>query len=305
MKKTVIILLIITLALTPSGCTIKEPDGSDQRAERISVYTTLYVLEEFATRIGGERVEAVNLIPAGVSPHDYEPSARDIAAVVDSDLFIYNGAGMELWINKVLTNLVDTKVSTLNASENAHLIITDISKNSSSYDPHTWLSLSNAIIIARDIRDALIQLDSESEKYFQENYELLEAELIELDERFKKELANLERTDFYISHAAFSYIADSYNLKQHSISGFTPEDEPSLGELQQISASLTGQSIKYILVDPTESTKIADVLATELGLDTIEIYTIGSLNPKQKAEGLNYYKLMELNLLALTKALTE
>ncbi len=305
MRKIISILLIGVIALLPTGCTTKVTDDSERIDEPISVYTTLYVLEEFAKRIGGEEVQAVNLIPAGVNPHDYEPSARDITVVVESDIFIYNGAGMELWISNVLTNLRDTQVKTVNASERVQLMKVNHSKHSSSYDPHTWLSPGNAILIAQEIRDALISIDPESKTYFNDNYQKLEQELIDLDESFKDSLADLQNKEFYISHAAFGYLAEANGLIQHYISGYIAEDEPSLNELKQLSERIREQGIEYILVDETESTKIAEVLATELGLDTITIYTIGSLSPEQVEAGLNYFKLMELNRQALLKALRE
>lgn len=304
MRKIITILIIVSIALLPTGCTTKVTDGSLQVDGTISVYTTLYVLEEFATRIGGERVQAVNLIPAGVNPHDYEPSARDIKAVVDSDLFIYNGAGMEPWISTIVMNLSDTQVSTINASERAHLI--EVSHAGySSYDPHTWVSPSNAILIAQEIRDGLINIDSEYTVYFNDNYKILEQEIIDLDESFQHELTDLLHEEFYISHAAFGYLAEDYGLTQYSISGYTAEDEPSLSALKSLSKRINEQGIKYILVDETESTKIAEVLVGELGLETIPIYTIGSLSPDQKAAGLDYFKLMKLNQQALLKALME
>ena len=62
--------------------------------------------EEFSKKIGGEYVNVVNLVPPGVSPHDFEPSAKDITSLVQGDIFIYNGAGLELWVNNVLVNLI-------------------------------------------------------------------------------------------------------------------------------------------------------------------------------------------------------
>lgn len=305
MRKIIIMLLIGTFVFLAAGCSIKVPDGSEQIDVPISVYTTLYVLEDFATQIGGERVRAVNLIPAGVNPHDYEPSARDITAVVKGDLFIYNGAGMELWISNVLTNLRDTQVRAVNASERVQLMETSHAGHSSSYDPHTWLSPTNAILIAQEIRDALISIRPEHTKYFNDNYLLLEEELLDLHENFQQSLGNLEHKEFYISHAAFGYLAEAYGLIQHSISGYTAEDEPSLSELRELSERISRQDTKYILVDKTESTKIAEVLAAELGLETIPVYTMGSLTTDRAAAGLNYLELMEENRRALLKALTE
>lgn len=303
-KQIFIAVMIMVLLPAMAGCGGVSPNQANQGDTRLTIYTTLYVLQEFAERIGGDNVRAVNLIPAGVSPHDYEPSARDSTNIVKGDLFIYNGAGMELWISNILTNLRDTKVTAVNAGERALLLQVSDNKHGG-YDPHTWISPQNAIIIAETIKDALVGLDYERQSYYENNYQNLASELQALDERYRTELVGLKHQEFYISHAAFGYLAAAYGLEQRSISGYTSEDEPSLSEMKRLTERLTQDEIKYILVDKTESTKIAEVLARELGIETLEIYTIGSLYPDQAAAGLNYNKLMGLNLEALKKALGE
>ncbi len=296
-----LVLAVMGLALAGCGGDRKPADPADTR---LKVYTTLYVLEEFAARIGGDNVSAHNLIPAGVSPHDYEPSARDSTSIVKGDLFIYNGAGMELWISSTLTNLRDTQVAAINASERVGLLQVGDSKHSG-YDPHTWLSPRNALVMAETIKDALVARDADHQSDYERNFAELARELRALDDRYQSELTGLKHREFYISHAAFGYLAEAYDLDQRSISGYTSEDEPSLSEMKRLTEQLTRDEILYILVDPTESTKIAGVLAQELGINTIDIHTIGSLYPDQLAAGLNYSQLMEANLAALIKALGE
>ena len=60
---------------------------------------------DFAKKIGGDKVEVINLVPAGTEPHDWEPSTKDLIEMEKSDIFIYNGAGMEQWVDDVLESL--------------------------------------------------------------------------------------------------------------------------------------------------------------------------------------------------------
>lgn len=302
-QMAILVLALAVIGLALAGCG-GDRDSADPADARLKVYTTLYVLEELAARIGGDYVSAHNLVPAGVSPHDYEPSARDSTSIVKGDLFVYNGAGMELWISSTLTNLRDTQVTAVNASKQVQLLQVADNKHSG-YDPHTWLAPLNALVMAETIKDALVARDAEHGAYYESNYAELATELRALDDRYRSELAGLKHREFYISHAAFGYLAAAYDLDQRSISGYTSEDEPSLSEMKRLTEQLTRDQIQYILVDPTESTKIAGVLAQELGINTIEIHTIGSLYLDQLAAGLNYSRLMEANLAALIKALGE
>jgi zinc transport system substrate-binding protein len=56
-------------------------------------------------KVGGDKVTVVNMVPAGMEPHDWEPAASDIVGLENADVFVYNGAGMEHWVDKVLEAL--------------------------------------------------------------------------------------------------------------------------------------------------------------------------------------------------------
>ena len=76
---------------------------------------------DFAKKIGGEYVDVTNLVPAGTEPHDWEPSTSDITNLEHADVFVYNGAGMESWTDKVLSTLSNKSLTTVEASQNIAL----------------------------------------------------------------------------------------------------------------------------------------------------------------------------------------
>ena len=41
---------------------------------------------DFAKKIGGDKVEVINLVPAGTEPHDWEPSTKDLIEMEKSDI---------------------------------------------------------------------------------------------------------------------------------------------------------------------------------------------------------------------------
>ena len=48
-------------------------------------------------KIVADVVQVENLIPAGVEPHDYELSLKQMAEIHDADIFIFLGESMEPW----------------------------------------------------------------------------------------------------------------------------------------------------------------------------------------------------------------
>ena len=133
--KKITVLLALTMLLVACGKNTesvnkenvnngKENSSLSQTTDekKLNAITSFFVLEDFARRIGGEKVEVVPIIPKGQAPHGWEPSPQDIAKLQDSDVFIYNGAGLESWTDKVIEGIDTDKTILVEASEGVELI---------------------------------------------------------------------------------------------------------------------------------------------------------------------------------------
>ncbi|OEF99431.1 hypothetical protein BHF71_01970 [Vulcanibacillus modesticaldus] len=312
----IILLIILGLTFTLSGCSksdVQNQEIMQNNKAKINIKTTAYVLADLSKRIGGDYVDVINLIPSGISPHDYEPTIKDMTGIMKGDIFLYNGAGLEVWIEKVILNLEGTGVKVVNASRNVDFLeVVDDERSEKgeedyryAVDPHVWLNPLNALMQAEEIKNTLKEIDANNAEIYEANFQKLKKEIIDLDREYIEQLKDVKRRDFFVSHAAFGYLAKRYDLEQHSISGIVPEDEPSPTELAEIIKSAKELDINYILVDPKDFTKISEVLADEIGAKIEYIYTIGSLSENELQTGLDYIKLMRKNLEVLKKALNE
>ncbi|EKC63372.1 ABC transporter metal-binding lipoprotein, partial [human gut metagenome] len=70
--------------------------------------TSFYAMYDFAKTIGGDDIDLTNIVPTGTEPHDFEPTASDMAKLSEADIFIYNGVGMESWADKIIETLPQT-----------------------------------------------------------------------------------------------------------------------------------------------------------------------------------------------------
>src|SRR5690554_4783093 len=95
-KKAIIILFITALTVGCSGTNDFTIEG------KVNVVTTFYPLYDFTKKIGGEHVNVINLVPVGVEPHDWAPKPKDMVNITKADVFIYNGAGLEGWVDDFL-----------------------------------------------------------------------------------------------------------------------------------------------------------------------------------------------------------
>ncbi|WP_273717013.1 metal ABC transporter solute-binding protein, Zn/Mn family, partial [Alkalihalobacillus pseudalcaliphilus] len=100
-------------------------EGQQSIAEEddiLTVYTTIFPLQDFAQKIGGEFVEVHNMIPAGADAHTYDPSAKDMIDVAEGDVFLYNGSGLEGFVDSLIETLKNEEVAIVEASANIELM---------------------------------------------------------------------------------------------------------------------------------------------------------------------------------------
>jgi len=116
-------LLLLAFALIVAACGDSGASDSSNAAGKPSVVTSFYPLYYLAQEIGGEHVTVKNLIPTGVEPHDWTPKSRDLTTASQADLFLYNGAGMEGWVEEFLEGLdKGSTLKTVEASRGIELI---------------------------------------------------------------------------------------------------------------------------------------------------------------------------------------
>ncbi|MGD7044359.1 metal ABC transporter solute-binding protein, Zn/Mn family [Jeotgalibacillus proteolyticus] len=96
MKKSAWVLLLASTTWILAACNTESTSDSN---EKLEVYTTVYPLQDFAEKIGGEYVEVETIYPPGADEHTYEPSQQDMIKLAEADLFFYIGLGLEGFVD--------------------------------------------------------------------------------------------------------------------------------------------------------------------------------------------------------------
>ena len=244
----------------------------------------------------------VNITPAGAEPHDYEPTAQDIAQIENSKLLILDGTGLEAWGKNVKQNLDPKNTVVLTVGDG--LINQKVMEDGQNViDPHIWLSPQLAKKITDKITQAFIQIDPPNSSYYQTNADTLKAKLDDLDIQYKQGLLNCTEKNIITSHAAFGYLATAYGLNQVPIAGLSPDAEPSPSQLADIVKFAKSNNVKYIFFESLVSPKLADTIATEVGAKTLVLNPIEGLSKDEISQGNNYLTEMQNNLTNLRTAL--
>lgn len=107
MQKGLLLIGTVLLSVLLTACGSQEKKEASSN-DKIQVMTTFYPMYEFTKQVVGNKGDVELLIPAGTEPHDFEPSAKDLAKISDSDVFVYNSPELETWTDN-LTDTIDTK----------------------------------------------------------------------------------------------------------------------------------------------------------------------------------------------------
>ncbi|MNI13995.1 High-affinity zinc uptake system binding-protein ZnuA precursor [compost metagenome] len=103
----------------PASSAAAEPAaaGAAAKADKLDIKVSFYPMYEFTKNIAGDLADVETLIPAGIEPHDWEPTAQDMAEISAADVLVYNGAGMEGWAQQVIDSAKGTQLVAVEASK--------------------------------------------------------------------------------------------------------------------------------------------------------------------------------------------
>lgn len=298
-RRLILALALLCLAVWSAGCSLPRRETPPAAGERVLVMATIFPVYDFARQVGGDRVEVRLMVPPGAEPHDWEPTPQDLAALSQAKVFIYSGAGLEPWVNKVLSGNLRKDAVVVEASQGVDLYTAPDGHT----DPHVWLDPDNARKMVNNIRDGLVAADAAHKTEYEQNAAAYVKQLIGLDAAYRDALAHVARRDFVTSHAAFGYLARRYGLNQIPIMGLAPDAEPTPETMAGIVRLVREQGIKYIFFETLVSPKLSQTIARETGASTLVLNPLEGLSPQEMAQGKNYLTVMHDNLVNLVRAL--
>jgi zinc transport system substrate-binding protein len=297
MKKKIISgVLAILMGVILIGCNAKtETIIQNTTDDKLKITVSIYPLKQFSEKIGGDKVEVTCLVPENMEPHDYEPKTKDFQDLTKSKAFIYNGLGMESWVDQFNEVIKDKDVIILDSSTGV-----EVRKEENAVDPHIWLSLKNAEIQSQNIKNTLVKVDAKNKDYYEENYNKFKEELENLYNEYKPKFETLDKKNFITGHAAFGYLCRDFGLTQKSVENLFEEGEPTPKQLEDLIDFCKANNIKTVFSESMASPKVSETLAKEVEAKVVPIMTLES-----KEDDKNYIEAMRYNLDQIYKCLSE
>ncbi|MGG3560263.1 zinc ABC transporter substrate-binding protein [Neobacillus rhizosphaerae] len=312
MKKIILLLsLLLPLTLVLSACS----DGTQQsqsKKDKLTIYTTVFPLQYFTERIGGNLVDVKTIYPPGADEHTFEPSQKDMMNLADSDLLFYIGLGLEGFVEKAKGTLKNENVKLVSVADQLQLPKEDSTLHEEEDDdhehrgdvnPHVWLDPIYSKEMAAVIRDRLTKEMPKNKDLFEANYQKLATELDDLNAQYQQTISTAKHKKIIVTHAAFGYWEKRYGIEQISISGLSTTNEPTQKELEKIISIADHDGLHYILFEQNVQSKLGKVVQKEIGARALPIHNLGILSKNDIKNKETYFTLMAKNLESLKTAL--
>ena len=98
-------------------------DSADSTvAGRPSIVVTYSILGAVVSEVVGDAADVKILMPNGIDPHEWEPSAKDIEALINADLIVSNGLDLEGNVMEAIEEAESNGVAVFHATDHVEVI---------------------------------------------------------------------------------------------------------------------------------------------------------------------------------------
>jgi len=231
--------------------------------------------EYFVQRIAGDLVHTVVLVGEGQSPHSYEPTPSQMAALANAKAWILSGTDFELVLEDKVSSLypnlvvVDGTAGVTFRSLEAHDDEHAIEEGSLERDRHTWLGWENAKILAGHVLETAIALLPEQRALLESNHQQLIAEIDATFLSLKEKLAPLAGRKVFVYHPSFGYFFDEFGLIQEAVE--IGGKEPTAKDLSLLIQKAKSEKAVALFVQKQFPLASAQTVATAAGAKVLAL----------------------------------
>jgi len=269
--------------------------ASSASAAGLKIVTSFYPIYLATLNVAREipGVEVINMTrPLTGCLHDYQMTPDDLVCLGKADIFVVNGAGMEVFLDKAIRQVPRLKL--IQASDGIALIST-----AGVVNPHVWVSVTAHMQQVENITAGLERLDPDHAALYRKNALAYLAKLDTLRATMRAGLQNVKTREIITFHEAFPYFAREFGLTVVAVIEREPGSEPSARDLAQAITLVKKTGVKAIFAEPQYSAKAADTIARETGATVYRLDPVvtGPMAPDA------YITIMHANLRTLEQAL--
>lgn len=279
----------------------------------VDIYTSIYPLEFLTKEIVGDHLIVRSIYPMGADVHDYEPSAKVIVNMAQSQGIFYIGSGLEAFIeaaeNTTFKNMQDKLlelsnfVSMIEPGEE-HESEAGEGGHSHTVDPHIWLDPLRMVTMAEAILDRVITILPEKEDEFRANAAEIIEKLEKLDEDYLEQIndPSIARKIILVDHDAYLYWEERYGIERMRARVDNSSCEVIPNVFIANLALIEEYGIQHIAVTAYEyQCAVTDQYIAQANLQKVTLHHLATITEDDMENNMDYIQLMYQNLSVLKR----
>jgi zinc transport system substrate-binding protein len=253
-----LVALVVTIYLVSSKSTSKN--------NGLKIAATIFPVYDIARNIVGDKIQVVQVVPPGASPHTFEVTPQTALELQGVKAIFKIGNGLDDWIDGAAqSGSPDAPIFMLSNRINLREF------SDGSVDPHYWLDLNNAQIIARNIFEDILKIDPTNKDYYQKNLDEYLNELQIADKKISTTLADVSQKNIATFHDAWYYFAQRYGLNVITAFEPFPGKEPTPQYLSGFINDIKKYNLKVVFIEPQFSAQSLYQIAKDQGVNLVLI----------------------------------
>ena len=283
LKKKLAFLLSVMLIFSIAGYVVCTMAGSKQieKSERetlvVSSFYPMYILTKNLLS-ETETIGVSNLTENQTGClHDYQLTAGDMKLLSDAEAFVINGAGMELFIEKVLSEFAELPV--IEASSGVELLTVtghthgeeeheQEDEHAHAHEGHTHEENGHVWLDAERYREQAVNVCTELVTLFPEEKDAIlsawrgyDTKLMELSAETEELREQTEGMHVVVFHDAFVYLAESLGMEVIDVLALDEETVPSAGEIAQVIEEIHHHGETFLLIEEVYASHTEKIVA--------------------------------------------
>ncbi len=311
------LLLYITAAMAMalfSGCIRRVADHETSAAlvedRVIEAVATTGMVGDVVRNIGGDRVNVMTMMSAGIDPHSYKARESDVLAIAGADIVFYNGLHLEAKLGEVFEKLGSRMSSVAIAETMPEESLHSPEDYEGYHDPHVWFDVELWMLTIEPVREALAELDPAHADGYQARADAYLAELHDLHTYVTARVADIPEGQRVLitAHDAFGYFGAAYGFEVLGLQGISTEAEAGTADVRGLAEFIAERKIRALFVEssvPERNIRAVQEAVRARGFETAiggELFS-DAMGPEGTPEG-TYTGMVKHNIDTIADALT-
>jgi len=292
---------IISMLAVIFALTALAPQRRSVLTGKLRVAATVFPLYDIVRNVAGESVSVQLILPPTGEPHTFEPTPSAMNALQDTAVVYAIGHGLDSWLEKIAGRIPQVVVDKNIIIRTAAAQPSDIAaaagiEQTPGDDPHYWLSIPNARLIAANVAEDLSARFPTFKDEFARNQRIYDGQLADADAQIRARLVTVKNRNIISLHDAWYYFSDAYGLRVAGTFEPTAGREPTPRYLAALKRAVDEFGVRTLYHEPQFDSRTIETFAQDNGLRLTLLDDLGGTPNRD-----TYIKLMNYDAFAIAE----